>query len=143
MTLSTIKVSLLPSVAFEHRQDLPVISAVYFVLDSHRTIVYIGEASDLQARWAGKTHHRAPQMKGGSYRIHWQPVAEEARKQVEKDAIAYFQPLWNRTEIPVDEMKEIIRYIHNVARYQGMDPHDLHRLILKDWAYNRGFGKEE
>lgn len=142
MTLSTIKISLLPSVAFEHRQDLPAISAVYFVLDAPRTIVYIGEASDLQARWAGKTHHRAPQMRGGGYRIHWQAVAEEARKQVEKDAIAYFQPLWNRTEIPADEMKEIIRYIHNVARHRGMDPRDLHCQILKDWAYNRKLGGE-
>lgn len=139
MTLSTITISLLQSVAFEFRQDLPAIPAVYFVLNPQREIVYIGEASDLQARWAGKRHQRTPQMQGGGYRIHWRaaPADPAERKHAEREAINYFQPPWNRTEVPADEMQEIVRYIKNVARYMGMDPHDLHRQILREWAYNR------
>ena len=141
MTLATVKVNLFPSVAFEHRQDLPAVPAVYFVLAPDRAIVYIGEASDLQARWAGKNHHRAPQLRGGEYRIHWTgaPADAAARKAAEQQAIEYFRPLWNRTEIPADEMKEIASYIRAVARHMGMDAHDLHRQILKEWAYSRTF----
>ena len=141
MTLSTVKISLFQSVAFEHRQDLPAIPAVYFVLNAQRDIVYIGEASDLQARWAGKNHHRAPQMRAGGYRIHWQymPDDMQTRKAAERQAINYFQPLWNRTEVPADEMKEITSYIRRVAQHMGMDAADLHRQILKEWAYSRSF----
>lgn len=141
MTLLTVKVNLFPSVAFEHRQDLPAIPAIYFVLDAQLAIVYIGEASNLQARWTGKNHHRAPQLRGGNYRIHWTHAPDDtvARKSAEQQAIEYFQPLWNRTEVPADEMKEIASYIRAVARHMGMDAHDLHRQILKEWAYNRTF----
>jgi hypothetical protein len=144
MTIANVQISILPSVAFEERQDLPAIPAVYFVLDARRQIAYIGEASDLQARWAGKRHQRAPQMHGGGYRIHWRqaPIDAAERKTAEREAINYFQPLWNRTEVPTDEMQEIVRYIRAVARHMGMDPHDLHRQILKEWAYNRSFGGE-
>lgn len=139
MTLATVKVNLFPSVAFEHRQDLPAIPAVYFVLDPQLAIVYIGEASDLLARWVGKRHQRALQMVGGGYRIHWMaaPADAAARKTAEQQAIEYFRPLWNRTEVPADEMKEIASYIRAVARHMGMGPRDLHRQILKEWCYNR------
>lgn len=144
MTLSVVKITLLPSVPFEHRQTLPAISAVYFVLSAQREIVYIGECGNLYARWVGKHHQRAPQMLRGGYRIHWQHLPDDVsiRRTVERQAINYFQPLWNRTEVVVDELKEITRYIHNVARHIGMDPQELHTQILKDWAYSRSFGKE-
>lgn len=139
MTLATIQINYLPSLAFEHRQDLPTIPAIYFVLNAPREVVYIGEAGNLQIRWIGKNHHRTPQMQGGGYRIHWIHASSDpsVRKTYEQQAIAYFRPLWNRTEVPADEMKEVIRYIRNVARHMGVDPHDLHRQILLAWAYNR------
>lgn len=139
MMPTTIEISHLPSLAFEHRQDLPAIPAIYFVLNAQREVMYIGEASNLQARWAGKTHHRALQMQGGGYRIHWIHTSSDAttRKTYEQTAINYFGPLWNRTEVPADEMKEVVRYIRHVARYLGIDPEDLHQQILKEWAYNR------
>lgn len=144
MTLATVKLTLLPSVAFEHRQDLPAIPALYFVLSAQREPVYIGETGNLQARWAGKAHHRTAQMQAGGYRIHWRPASDDAavRKAEEQETINYFQPLWNRTEVPADEMKEILGYMRNVARHMGMDPRDLHQQILKEWAYNRKFGGE-
>lgn len=139
MTLSTIKISLLQSVAFEHRQNLPAISAVYFVMSSQLEIVYIGECADLQARWVGKKHQRSAQMRGGGYRIHWQYIADDVqtRKAFEKQAIDYYKPRWNRTEVPQDDMKEVLRYLHNVARHMDIEPRDLYCQILKEWAYNR------
>lgn len=137
MTLSTIQVSLLPSVAFEHRADLPSMPALYFVLGSQRDVLYIGQTANLMTRW--KSHHRALQMQGGGYRIHWTEIADEQRRiTTEREAINYFQPIWNRSEVPTDDMKRVTQYIRDVARYMEVDPQDLHRQILMEWAYNRG-----
>lgn len=139
MTIETIKISLLRSVAFEQRQNLPPIPAVYFVLNAQLDIMYIGECADLQARWAGKKHQRAAQMREGGYRIHWYGIPGDAlaRKTAEKQAIEYYKPRWNRTEVPADEMKEVLRYVGNAARHMDIAPDELVCRILKEWAYSR------
>lgn len=144
MTLANVQISHLSSVAFEDRQHLPAIPAVYFVMSAQRQIVYIGECADLLLRWQGKRHQRAAQMQGGGYRIHWRqaPADTAERKAAEREAITYFQPLWNRTEIPADELREVTLYIRRVAKHLGMSADDLHLQILKEWAYSRSFGRE-
>ena len=138
MTLATAKISLLPSLAFEHRQDLDPIPALYFVLNEQREVVYIGQTANLRERW--RSHHRARQMAAGGYRIHWRQIADEdERLSLEKEAITYLRPLWNRTEIPVADMKRVESYINDVARYMEIDPRELVCKILMEWAYNRGF----
>ncbi len=138
MTLATMKISLLPSLSFGHRQDLPPIPALYFVLNDQREIAYIGETENLRARW--KSHHRARQMSTGGYRIHWRQISDTAeRADAEQKSIKYFRPLWNRTEVPITERKRVGDYIENVARHMGIDPDELVCKILMDWAYNRTF----
>lgn len=140
MTIEIAKISLLPSLAFEHRGDLPPIPALYFALNEQRMIVYIGETENLRSRW--RSHHRARQMAQGNYRIHWIEMPDaDARSSAEREAIAYFRPLWNRTEIPVADMKRVETYINDVARYMEIDPRELVSKILMEWAYNRGFGR--
>lgn len=105
MTLATAQISVFSSLAFEHRADLPAIPAVYFVLNEHRNVMYVGTTENLRMRW--KAHHRA---------------------------------LWNRTEIPADDMKQVIDHITRVARYMDVSPKELTCKILMDWAYNRPLG---
>ena len=143
MTIITAQISTLPSLAFEYRQDLPPIPALYFALNSQREIVYIGETENLRTRW--KSHHRARQMSAGGYRIHWMEMADaDQRQSSERRAIAYFRPQWNHTEIPVADMKRVEAYINDVARYMEIDPKELVCRILMEWAYSRSFsrGKE-
>jgi len=139
MTLETIaQISLFPSTTFEHRAELPPIGAVYFVLNSRREVMYIGQTANLRDRW--KSHHRARQMAVGSYRIHFVHVADEDRRlALEKEATAYFRPLWNRTEVPAADMKRVGAYLKDVARYMEIDPGELMCQILMDWAYGRTF----
>lgn len=139
MTLATAQISLFPSLAFEHRTDLPPIPAVYFVLNEQRGVMYIGATENLRARW--KSHHRAPQMNVGSYRIHWMEMGDaDQRLAMERQAIDYFRPLWNRTEVPTNDMKRVIAYINDAARFMDVNPRELTCKILMEWAYNRETG---
>ena len=136
MTLSSVQLGYLPSLAFEHRRDLPPVPAVYFVLDAQRNVMYIGQTVNLRDRW--KAHHRALQMERGGYRIHWRGVTDEQeRLDAERQSIKYFRPPWNRSEVPVADLKRVEAYINDVARYMEIDPRDLVCQILTEWAYNR------
>ena len=140
MSLAIAQISLLPSLAFEYRADLPPTPAVYFVLNDQRSVMYIGATENLRVRW--KSHHRAPQMVVGAYRIHWTEVADaDQRSAMERQAIDYFRPLWNRTEVPTDDMKRVVAYINDAARYMDVSPRELMCKILMDWAYNRESGR--
>lgn len=140
MTLAIAQISLLPSLAFEHRYDLPPVPALYFTLNDRREIVCIGETENLRTRW--KSHHRARQMATGGYRIHWREMPDaDTRALAEREAIAYFRPTWNRTEVPVSEMKRVEAYINDVARYMEIDPRELVCKILMEWAYSRQVGR--
>lgn len=131
-----VQVGHFPSMAFEDRRELPITPALYFVVDGKRDIVYIGQTANLRERW--KSHHRAIQMDRGSYRIHWRVVPDEAlRKQYEARCIEQFRPAWNRSEVPVNDLKRVMAYITDVARYMEIDRDELLARILTDWAYNR------
>ena len=45
-----------------HRSSLPNASGIYFVSDERNNLLYIGQATDLQKRWAGRGHHRYKQF---------------------------------------------------------------------------------
>lgn len=137
---SSLQIAKLPSLAFDHRRDLPPIPALYFVLDQHVSVLYIGQTANLRDRW--KSHHRAPQMSDNAHRIHWREIADDRqRAEAERQSIAFFRPPWNRSEIPVAELKRVESYINDVARYMEIDPRDLVCRILADWAYNRADGR--
>lgn len=132
----TVQIAHFPSLAFEHRKDLPVIPALYFVVDSKRDVVYIGQTQNLRKRW--ESHHRAIQMDRGNYRIHWRVVPDEAlRRNYEARCIEHFRPAWNRSEVPVNDLKRVMAYITEVARYMEIDRDELLARILMDWSYNR------
>lgn len=136
MTLSTVQVSYLPSLAFEDRHDLPECPALYFVLNSKRDVMYIGQTGNLNGRWKG--HHRALQMQNSNCRIHWYRVDNESKRvDIENRAIDYFRPPWNNTTVPVADRRRVDAYIRDAAAYMEIEPDDLVCQILMEWAYNR------
>ena len=91
------KIQSFPSLAFRHRQFLPDVPVVYFVIDDEvPEVLYIGRTDNLAKRW--KAHHRAPQMQD-HYRIYWLlVVAAHERVELERAFIEGMNPRWNRTE---------------------------------------------
>jgi len=71
----------LPSALWREKSKLPLVSAVYFVLDGVN-ILYIGKAEHLKRRWQSNNHHRNAAMEqlqsivdnsrlGGPIKIAW------------------------------------------------------------------------
>lgn len=93
--------SKLPSLSLSQRISLPECPAIYFALDSRNRVLYIGQATNLVARW--KNHHREYHLeeidKDYPVRIAWQVWNEEGLNEAEKYLIENFQPLLNGTEV--------------------------------------------
>ena len=91
----------MPSVDLDNLNQLPDCSAIYFAIDSQNRILYIGQASNLLARW--KNHHREYQLQeiNQDYpvRIAWQVWNDEELNEIEVYLIKNFQPLLNGTQV--------------------------------------------
>lgn len=55
-----LELTALPSVAFEARRDLPSCQGIYFAILPDGTVLYIGKAKNIFARW--RQHHRADKL---------------------------------------------------------------------------------
>src|ERR1044071_961698 len=95
LQLEKIDLVALPSLPLDQRQDLPNVSAIYFVLDPCYALLYIGRAASLRQRWY--QHHRLAQLLDlPSVRIAWLQVADRAQLDaLEHDCIAKFKPSLN------------------------------------------------
>lgn len=135
MTLATAQhIMYLPSLDFQHRQGLPLVSALYFVLDDQLNVMYIGQTANLHDRW--RSHHRARQMRANVHRIYWVEIPDDARRaDAETRAIAHFGPIWNRSEVVNDGrwVREAIAYI---ARQRGISQSELLFRIAREWLAN-------
>ncbi|WP_265277745.1 GIY-YIG nuclease family protein [Nostoc sp. KVJ3] len=73
------------------------------VVDASDCVWYVGQATNIKARWAGKTHHRYPQLirsnKKRSYRIYWQKLAVDLLTEKEKYYIQLLQPELNACKV--------------------------------------------
>lgn len=54
--------ALLPSVPLPDRDRLPQCPGIYFAIDAHDRVLYIGRAANLLGRWKGRQHHRLEQL---------------------------------------------------------------------------------
>lgn len=52
--------SMLPFLSLSQKNSLPACPAVYFAVDSKNRVLYVGQATNLLARW--KNHHRLEQL---------------------------------------------------------------------------------
>jgi len=57
----TFDINSLSRLPFAQKAELPVVSAVYLVVDIADNLLYIGKAKNLRNRW--KSHHRIEQFK--------------------------------------------------------------------------------
>lgn len=91
----------LPSVSLSDRKQLPIYTAIYFAIDAHNRVLYVGKAKNLLERW--KNHHRLYKLeeidKESSVRLAWQVWNEEDLDEAERSLIIKFQPLLNNTEV--------------------------------------------
>lgn len=91
------------SIAFTQRDCLPSSSGIYVVVDANDCVWYVGQAANIKARWAGKTHHRYPQLirsnKKRSYRIYWQEFSVDLLTEKEKYYIELLKPELNGCKV--------------------------------------------
>lgn len=84
----------LPFVDFNNRKALPTYAAIYFVLNAHGTVLYIGQTQCLFQRWQGHFFDRF--RAHDASRIAWLVMSDDTLlKPVEKACITYFDPICN------------------------------------------------
>ncbi len=67
---------------------------MYFIVDENSTIVYVGQATDLRARWL--SHGLRNRVKNGNYTIRWMEVSVQELNSIEKAFINQYKPAWNK-----------------------------------------------
>lgn len=93
-----IEVARLPAARFPDCAEMPKVTAVYFALNRHGAILYIGRAKNVAGRWAN--HHRKDALaKLGCNRVAWLVVDLAMLDITEAAMIHRFAPPLNRMSI--------------------------------------------
>ncbi len=91
------------NVLFTQRSHLPGESGIYLVADGNNKVWYVGKAQNIKSRWAGKTHHRYPQLIRSNrklcHRIYWKLTSLSDLDQQEKYYVSLFQPELNGCKV--------------------------------------------
>lgn len=94
-----------PGLWLAQRQQLPLQSGIYVVVDVEGQVWYVGLSKNINSRWNGKGHHRYRQLNRSDhkrlYRIHWTLVPPEQLVAQEQYYIARFKPHLNYSRIKV------------------------------------------
>lgn len=97
--------SKLPSLFLSQKNSLPECPAIYFAVDSKNRVLYVGKAINLLARW--KNHHRQEKLnrinRKNKIKIAWLNYPNDLAllANTETYFIEFYQPLLNRTPVPV------------------------------------------
>lgn len=119
----SLDLSSLPSVPLGSKSELPNEAAIYFAIDSQRTIQYIGRTANLNQRWQG--HHRTKALKAmGQVRIAYLALDADLLPSVENALIKYFDPALNRSaqektgivQLVVEIDKELMENLKALAK---------------------------
>ena len=96
-------ISHLPSLPLSERPMLPDVAAVYLAIAKDGSVLYIGRARRLNARW--QRHHRYKQLKAiDGVRLAWVVVDDEDElSAIELDYIQRYNPAINSSRIPADQ----------------------------------------
>jgi hypothetical protein len=96
----------LENIELDRKHCLPNCSGIYYVIDSAKTIWYIGRSVNINRRWNGeKIHHRYEQLLSLAvaqktvFFIYYDRVPAKQINKKEKKAIVLYQPLLNNTPI--------------------------------------------
>ncbi|EAW35194.1 GIY-YIG nuclease family protein [Lyngbya sp. PCC 8106] len=88
--------------SLRNRSCLPDKPGIYFVIDEHNQILYIGLAKNLRSRWGGRSHHRYKQLaRKGLDKIYlcYVEVPEPELKTLEKAYIEQLKPPLNDAKV--------------------------------------------
>ena len=93
--LTLKEITELPHIAYINKQELPKVKAIYFILDSESTLVYIGQTKNLRDRF--NLHHRVKDFIDMPIcSIHFLELKEtDNAKHLEKRCIAFYEPYLN------------------------------------------------
>ncbi len=127
----------LPSLPLTARRDLPDTPAIYFALASDSTVLYIGKARRLSARWHSTAHHRHTQLSAYSdIRIAWLSVSDAGLLDgIERACIEHFQPPLNGSPSPSPVLMlrlppDLYRQVRDFAGGYGKYPPTTMRAAL-------------
>ena len=91
------------SIAFADRKLLPTTPGIYVVADQSDFVWYVGQATNLQSRWIGRSHHRYPQLirtnKKLGHRIYWHPFLANQLDEKERYFIDLLRPELNGCKV--------------------------------------------
>lgn len=113
----------LPSVPSHHKNSLPKLSGLYFVVvqTPDPQLLYLGKASNFLQRW--RNHHRQPEISlieklGLITNIHWLElhVADEALDQWEKQLIKDLCPTLNETSTMMARCKRLVSKANEIEK---------------------------
>lgn len=132
---------------FSDRKFLPSCAGIYVVADCNDFVWYIGQATDLNKRWQGRSHHRYAQLirtnRKLGHKIYWQPFSVEQLDEKERFYIHLFKPELNggkvKTYLPkapkVD--REIKRVFKALNRQTSLFP-NIRSLIAGEYKNEDG-----
>lgn len=96
---NTKDISTWPSIPLDEKKNLPAHSGVYAVLDTEKTVKYIGESANVLLRWNslkyGPHHCQERAENLDEPRIAWFLVGEGDREELEAELVAQYKPQWN------------------------------------------------
>jgi hypothetical protein len=115
-----VDVAKLPSMPMEGRgADLPLLSAVYFVLAPcrechvHHDVQYIGKAVTLAGRHRSTAHHRTTDFEAiEDARIAWMEVPKADLFDREQEMKDWFRPRLNDSPVPLDRQGRALLQVH-------------------------------
>lgn len=91
------------NVSFSERHRMPSYSGIHLIADANNCVWYTGQAGNLRDRWAGKGHHRYPQLIRSSrklcHRIYWKQVQANCLDEQEQYYIDLFKPELNGCKV--------------------------------------------
>lgn len=96
-----MRIFLLPSKPIGKLHELPTKPGVYYVT-AFWVLFYVGQATNLRKRWAGKKHQRYNQfgILAPFGRIHYKTLPAHKLNIYEKSEILKLKPYWNASTVP-------------------------------------------
>ncbi|AGF53045.1 sll0664 [Synechocystis sp. PCC 6803] len=92
----------LPKVSLATKDNLPIFSGIYYVVDEQNLVWYVGKAKNIRNRWQGKSHHRFFQLesqKNHYFSIYYRIVDEIELAKIEKEEIEKYTPQLNTSKV--------------------------------------------
>lgn len=139
MNPSTIDIRTLPTLELGQKNKLPVITAIYFVVDSQGVVQYIGRTNNLRQRW--KSHHQLQNLEPlEEIKIAWLCVTEPSLLgAIEEACIDWFKPALNRFSQPTNTIRFTVdlpvsmhKKLSGKAARTGKKKAEIVRLLLDE-----------